>query len=134
MLNIEPIITLIEESFLPKVQKNIWKGFIIRVKNDELERQEAISKIETVGQDKHVTEIVLLTDEVIIYKVAPRNEFDRDAPFRVVYKNEREKWTSTHIASPTFEVAFLSYLGDKYDGANSQFVYYAQKMLSLKTD
>lgn len=131
-MNTEKIIELVDNSEFPQIQKNLMKGFIDRAKEEKEEKQKDRQLIEQVANEKKLAEIVLSTDEVKIYTVIVKDEWEAKYPFRSIYVDENGNWRRTHIISPTFDVAFLVYLQYKHLGDNSQFADFAMKMLGIQ--
>jgi len=126
---------LIEKSDLPQFQKNSLKGFTIRSKERELENFKIRNLVEEVAKVKNLSEILFSNDEVIFYSVNSKDEnnWDYKYPIRSIYlKNER--WNRTNTVCPSLDVAFLIYLEKKYIGENSEFSYFAMKILGIDSE
>jgi hypothetical protein len=133
-MNTERLERLIEsDKDSNQLQKNILKGFILRAKDNETERQEVKTLVEQVANEKKLSEVVVSTDEVIIYTVYGKDEWDIKYPFRSIYLKDG-KWNRTSTVSPSLDTAFLVYLSYKYQGGNSQFADFALKMLDIKIE
>jgi len=133
-MKLEKLNELVDNSELNQLQKTITKGFLSRANDYELERSEKRDLIETTYGDVAIDEIVLATDEVIIFKIMPRkrdaHEWDTKYPFRsILLKNG--KWKRVNTVSPSLDTAFLCYLESKYLGSNSNFTEFALKMLEI---
>src|SRR5690606_21770554 len=115
-------------SELSQLQKNVMNGFIDRAKDEQERKREDRLLIEQVTNEKKLSEVILSTDEVKIYTVSGKDEWDIKCPFRGVYVGKKGTWERISTVSPTFDVAFLVYLQHKYLGLNSQFVDFAMKM------
>jgi hypothetical protein len=121
---------LVNESDLNQRDKMISMGFINRAQ-DSLDRaQEIRTIVESFTTNRF--DIVLHSDEVIIYKIESKDEWDIKYPYRVVYKDVSNNWERVSTVSPTMDVAYLNYLTLKYLGNNSQFAYFAIKMLDIE--
>lgn len=135
-MNTEKLKELITNSDSNQLQKNIMIGFIERAKEKESLRVEDRKIIEEVGNVKHLDEVVLSNDDVKIYTVRPKEKDDWDTkyPYRSIFKNKNGKWERTCTVSPSFDLAYLTYLEKKYLGINSQFTDFAIKMLEIKIE
>lgn len=124
---------LIENSELNRVQKTISKGFIER----SLEAEEKVSNdlklIKEIGKEKIIDEVLYSSDEVKIYSVGGKGEWEIKYPIRSIYKKD-DKWRRNSTVSPDFDTAYLSYLQHKHLGANSDFSYFAMKMLGIEIE
>lgn len=133
----ERLIALIDtEENTSVIQKNSLKGFVERAcKKDNRDRdlRQFVSEIAT---EPNIDEIVFSDEDVIIYTVNVRknDEWSQKYPFRFLVKRESGAWLKANEVSPTFEIAFLYYLGYKYDGLNSRFANFALKMLDIKIE
>ena len=130
----EKIKEFVNNSELPQLQKNVMNGFIDRAKKEQQRKNEDRQLIEQVANEKKLSEIVLSTDEVMIYTVRGKRESDINYPFRIIYISKKGIWERIAIASPTFDLAFLIYLQYKYLGVNSQFADFAIKMLEISNE
>lgn len=127
---------LINGSDMNQLQKNVSLGFVSRAKESEEQRRNLRKLVEETANEKNLNEIILSTDEVIIYTVLPRrtgDEWDIKYPFRSIYFKD-EKWQRVNTISPTLDTAFLCYLEYKYLDANSRFTDFALKMLEIKIE
>jgi hypothetical protein len=127
---------LIDNSDFSVMTKNVFKGFILRANEEETKIKQVRSLIEEVALEIKLKEVVLSTDEVIIYTIHPRREYDEwdiKYPFRSIYF-DGIKWKRVHTVSPSLDVAFLCYLECKYLDDNSRFTDFALKMLEIKTE
>jgi hypothetical protein len=127
---------LINSSDMSQLHKNVSLGFVARAKENEEGRRKIRDLVEEIANEKNLDEIILSTEEVIIYTIRPRikgDEWDMKYPFRSIYFNG-EKWCRVHIVSSSLDEAMLTYLGEKYQGGNSQFAGFALKMLEIKTE
>lgn len=133
-MNTERLERLIEsDEHSNQLQKSRLRGFILRAKDNETERTEVRNLIEKIANEKKLSEVVLSTDEVVIYTVYGKGDWDIKYPFRSIYfKNG--KWNRTSTVSPSLDTAFLAYLSYKYQGGNSQFADFALKMLDIKIE
>ena len=85
--------------------------------------------IHKVSEDE-VDEIVLSTDDVLIYKKRGKDEWDVKYPYRVLlFKDGR--WFRIAEVSESLDKAMLIYLGNKYLDANQRFSGFAVKMLEI---
>ena len=109
-------------------------GFIDRAKYEQERKSEDRKLIEQVANEKKLSEVILSTDEVKIYTVIGKSEWDILYPFRSIYLNKKGNWERINTVSPNFDLAFLTYLQYKYIGSNSQFVDFAMKMLEIPND
>lgn len=125
---------LINNSEIPTIQKNSLNGFIDRAKEQQEEKRQDRELIEKVAYEKKLSEVVLSTDEVKIYTVSGKDEWDIKYPFRSIYLSKKGTWERTNTVSPTFDLAFLVYLQHKYLGLNSQFTDFAMKMLEIPNE
>lgn len=119
------------QSELPQLQKNAMNGLIDRAKAEQERKREDRRLIEQVANEKKLSEIILSTDEVKIYTVIGKGEWDVKYPFRSIYLGRKGTWENTNTVSPTLDSAFLVYLQYKHLGSNSQFVDFAMKMLEI---
>ena len=94
--------------------------------------RELISQVAKEDKDK-LLEVVLSTDEVKVYTVSGKDEWDIKYPFRSIYA-EKGTWKRSSTVSPTFDIALIVYLQNKYLGLNSQFVEFAMKMLEISLE
>jgi hypothetical protein len=136
-MKLDTLNELVDNSELGQLQKNITKGFLARANDYELERAEKRDLIEKIYGNVAIDEIVLATDEVIIFKTLFRkrdgHEWDTKYPFRsILLKNG--KWERNSTVSPSLDTAFLCYLEGKYLGGNSNFTEFAMKMLEIKIE
>jgi hypothetical protein len=126
---------LIDGSDLNQMQKNITKGFILRAKED----------LEEVGKDRKLIEetyskdmyfdIILSTEEVKIFKIKnSKNKWDVKYPYRSIFLKDKGKWERVSTVSPSLDIAFLNYLGLKYDGYSTRFADFAMRMLEIKIE
>lgn len=125
---------LISNSDLSELQKLSLTGFIERAKEDNKKNQEDRQLIEQVANVKNLSEVILSTDEVKIYTVRGKDEWDIECPFRSIYLDKKGTWSRSCTVSPTFDIAFLVYLQNKYIGENSDFADFAMKMLDIKIE
>lgn len=125
---------LISNSDLSELQKLSLIGFVERAKEDNKKSQEDRQLIEQVANVKNLSEVVLSTDEVKIYTVRGKDEWDIESPYRSIFLDKKGTWSRSCTVSPTFDIAFLVYLQNKYIGENSDFVDFAMKMLDIKIE
>lgn len=119
---------------LSQMQKGLLTGFVMRSEERENAMQEDRKLVEAVANEKNVDEIILSTDEVKIYTVRGKEEWQIKYPFRSIYKDAKGNWVRCGTVSPNLDVATLVYLSNKYSGANGQFADYAIKMLGIKIE
>lgn len=118
-----------------QMQKNVMKGFIDRASEDHNERIKDRTLIEDVAREKKLLEVIVSNDDVKIYTVSGKEEWDVKYPYRSIFKDHKSgKWLTSNTVSPNLEVAYLVYLEKKYLGFNSQFVPFAAKMLEITID
>ena len=130
-MNIEPLIDLIERSDLPQLQKQVNKGFVIRALDAETERRRISDIIKALIDNVRIDEVVISTEEVIIYKVlATKDEWDIKYPFRLVM-NIKDKWVKVSEVCDTLDYAILIYLATKHNQKDSGFPYFAERMLGI---
>jgi hypothetical protein len=127
----EKIKELVNNSEFPQLQKNVMNGFIDRAKKAKEKEQEDRDLIEKTGVRK-LAEVILSTDEVKIYTVNGKDEWDLKYPYRSIYLTSKGTWARSCAVSPTLDVAFLIYLQHKHLGLNSQFADFSIKMLGIK--
>jgi hypothetical protein len=127
------IIKLIEDSELGRTQKLIAKGFIERSIEDDQKASDDLNLIKEIGKEKIIDEVLYSSDEVKIYSVGGKGEWEIKYPIRSIYKKD-DKWVRNSTVSPDFDTAYLSYLQYKHLGANSDFSYFAMKMLGIEIE
>ena len=131
---IEKIKELVDSSEPSQLQKRLINGFIKRVKDKQEEEREDRQLIEQVANEKKLSEVILSTDEVKIYTVSGKDEWDAKYPFRSIYVSKKGTWERCSTVSPNLDLAYLVYLQHKHLGLNSQFVDFAMKMLEIPND
>lgn len=129
----EKIKDFISKTDLSQIQKNVMCGFIDRAKDKQEFERENRRLIEQVSLSHNVSEVILSTDEVKIYTVRGKDDWDIKYPFRSIFIKDG-KWQRSNTVSPSLDVAFLVYLEGKYLGYNSRFNDFAIKMLEIKID
>jgi len=128
----EKIKELVSNSELSAIQKNVMNGFIDRAKEEKEKGQQDKALIEAVATEKFVSEVLISTDEVKIYTIYQKYEWDKDCPYRIIYlEKETGNWKRIHTLAPTLDMAYLIYLEHKYNGLNSQFSLFASRMLGI---
>jgi hypothetical protein len=127
----EKIKEFVNNSELPQLQKNVMNGFIDRAKDEQERKQEDRQLIGQVANEKELSEVILSTDEVKIYTINGKDEWDVKYPFRSIYLSKKGTWEMTDIVSQNLDLAYLVYLQYKHLGLNSQFVDFAMKMLGI---
>ena len=133
-MNTDKLKEFVSNSELPQMQKNVMIGFINRAEQKQNEISEDKNLIEKVANEKKLSEIILSTDEVKIYTVYGKEDWDVKYPYRSIYKNSEGNWRRCDTVSPNLDLAYLVYLEKKHLGLNSQFVQFATKMLEIKID
>lgn len=130
----EKIKEFVNNSELPQLQKNLMNGFIDRAKDEQERKRLDRQLIEQVANEKKLSEVILSTDEVKIYTVSGKDEWDIKYPFRSIYVGKKGTWEKSHTVSPNLDLAYLVYLQYKHLGLNSQFVDFAMKMLEIPNE
>ena len=115
-------------------QNKAQEELIDRAKEEQERKREDRQLIEQVANEKKLSEVILSTDEVKIYTVSGKDEWDIKYPFRSIYLTKTGIWARINTVSPTFDLAFLVYLQYKHLGLNSQFVDFAMKMLEIPNE
>lgn len=134
-MTINRIKEIIKSSDSPELQKNVMIGFVERAKLDLDKIRKDRKLIEQVAKENNISEIILSTDDVKIYTVSGNfDEWRIKYPYRTIYLNENGAWRSIHTVAQTFDEAYLIYLEHKYLGLNSQFSFFAAKMLGIAKD
>lgn len=131
---IEKIKELVDSSELPQLQKRLINSFIEGAKDEQEKEREDRQLIEQVAREKKLAEVILSTDEVKIYTVGGRDEWDIKYPFRFIYVDKKGTWERGAAVSPSLDLAYLVYLQCKHLGLNSQFVDFAMKMLEIPNE
>lgn len=132
--NTEKLVEFVNNSELPQLQKSVMIGFITRAENQEADKQEDRMLIEQVANEKNLSRVILSTDEVKIYTVNGKGEWDTKYPYRSIYIDKKGTWQRSCTVSPSLDIAFLVYLQNKYLGLNSQFTEFALKILEIPLD
>lgn len=135
-MNTEKLKELITNSDSNQLQKNVMIGFITRAEESEDKNSEDRQLVIDIANEKRLSKIVLSNDEVKIYTVNPKGKDDWETkyPYRSIFKNKKGQWERTCTVSPSFDLAYLTYLEKKYLGLNSQFTDFAIKMLEIKIE
>ena len=123
-----------EDKTLTKVHKIIIDAFIDRADEQETSRIKTQQLIESIAHEKHILDIVLSTDDVKIYTVGGKDEWEIKYPYRCIILDKNGKWKRCSTVSPTFDIALLVYLQNKHIGENSQFADFAIKMLNINLE
>lgn len=127
-MNFETIKTLVSESNLPTIQKQVTLGLVQGCEELRADYLAAVHIIEYVERDKKVDQIFLSTDEVKIYTIQARQKWEIENPFHVVvYKDG--KWRQCLEVCADLDTAILIYLQEKYLDSNSRFISFVQRML-----
>lgn len=130
-MNTDKLKELVNNSELSQVQKNIMNGFVQRASDAQDKKSEDRLLIEQVAHEKHLSQIVLSTDEVKIYTVNGSDKWDIENPYRSIFVGKKGTWERSGMVSPSLDTAFLVYLQTKHLGFNSQFADFAIKMLEI---
>lgn len=125
---------LITNSNVDRLLKLSMLGFVTRAAADEKLNREAREMVIEIGREKKINDIVLSSDDLIIYTVYGDGEWEKKYPYRSIFKDEKGIWRQCSTVSQSFDLAFLVYLQNKYLGDNSQFVDFAAKMLEIKIE
>ena len=125
---------LVEESEMPKLQKNVINRFLDWASEEKEKIESDLNLIRGVDRNCKVSKILLSNDEVKIYTVENDDPWDILYPIRTVYLNKDNIWVRNDSVSPNLDIAFLSYLQEKHLGPNSQFTFFAMKMLNLNQE
>lgn len=133
-MNIQALEDLLAKSELNTLQKNLLSRFIARAKHEQNKKNEYLQLVEQVANERRVSEILYSNDEVIIYSINGKDEWDIKYPIRGIFINENKVWKRIHNVSPSFDLAYLNYLEKKHLGDNSQFTDFAIKMLGIKIE
>ena len=125
---------LVNNSELSQLQKNLMLGFIANAM--EAKNKNSIDRklIEEKAGINNISEVLLSNDDVKIYKVTGKEEWEVKYPYRSIYCDKKGVWRSTNMVSPSFDVAFIVYLEAKYLDSNSKFSDFALKMLEIKIE
>jgi hypothetical protein len=133
-IDIAKLKELIDNSIEDKIQKSKL-NYLVKDLDENLEKEfQDKSLITKVAEKNRSFEVVLSTDEVKIYKIRGKEDWDKKYPYRLIFFNSVERWESCSTVSPTFDIALLVFLTEKYLGSNSQFSSFAQKMLGIPQD
>lgn len=120
---IEDLKNLIDNSALPTIQKRNFNRFIDNSYAENQKQKEVTVLICSTDKSvKLVSEIVLLENDIVIYK-------DGDNYYRFIFK-VGDIWKTSNTICPNFQLCYLSYLQEKHLGQSSEFVYFVTKMLS----
>lgn len=133
-MNTEKLFDLISNSELPNIQKSALKGFVLRSQDNEEEENKDRLLIGQVANENKLSRIILSTDEVKIYTISGNDEWDIKYPYRIIYLDSNKTWKRNNTLCSDLDTAYLSYLGTKYLGLNTQFVDFAMKMLEIPND
>lgn len=124
---------LIDNSDLTILNKNLLFNFVSRAKEQEEERRKVRYLIEEICRVRKLEEVVLATEELIIYKIKVKDEWDAKYAFRGIYFKENN-WHRIHTFCTSVDEVLLTYLGEQYLGNNNQFANFALKMLEIKIE
>ena len=129
----ETLKSLVDSSELNPTQKSVMKGFIDRASQDLYDKGKDRLLIEQIGRVNNLSEVIISTDEVKIYKVYGKDEWDMKYPYRsIFFDSKKGGWRRVNTVSPTLDTAFIVYLEYKHLGENSKFSDFALKMLEIK--
>lgn len=133
MNSLELLNDLIEKTELPSMQKRRLKG-LVQFAHEEKEQSQIDRKfVEETASEKHLVDIVLKTDSIIIYAVYGSDDWAVKYPYRSIYLNKKHQWQRCGTVSHSLESAFLIAIGERQLGGNSNFYSFAAKMLELET-
>lgn len=76
---------LIDNSDLTVLNKNLLFNFVFRAKEEKQERIKVRNLIEVIARVKHLEGVAIATEEIIIYKILGKDEWDIKYPFRGIY-------------------------------------------------
>ncbi len=130
---IEKLNKLVDKSEFSPLEK-LQAGRFLHQSNNLVKLEKCqIDLVEIIAGQKTKIEIIIYSGEdVIIYKVIPKDSehWDTKYPYRyIILKNK--KWSRGTTVSPDFNSCFLYYLEEKHLGLNSQFAEFAMKMLGV---
>ncbi len=127
----EDIKKLIDNSEMINFHKIRAVSFIDRAEEINNKISDEIKLIESLEYKTKVDKVLYSSDEVKFYSIKSNEQFDSESPIRFIV-NKNGNWSKSSLVSRNFEQAFLCYLGEKYDGGNSQFASFACLMLGIK--
>lgn len=130
----EKLKELVNNSDKPQMQKNVMIGLITRAEQEENAKQETRQLIEQVTNRNNISEIIISTNEVKIYTVNGKDDWDIKYPYRSIFVNKKGVWERATTVSPSLDIAYLIYLQHKHIGINSQFADFAIKMLDINIE
>lgn len=122
---------LVGNSELNLREKMLLNAFIDRATDGNQKRSQDRKLIEQVANEKNLSEVIISTDDVKIYKISGIDEFDIKYPYRLIYLNKEGIWKRAQTVSPDLDVSLLVYLEYKYLGFNGRFAEFAIKMLGM---
>ena len=79
---------LIDNSDLTVLNKNLLSNFVFRAKEEEQERIKVRNLIEVIAGVKHLEGVAIATEEIIIYKILGKDDWD--------IKYDLTKWGQKH--------------------------------------
>lgn len=125
--------TLVANSEMSTLQKNMLQGFISRAEEDKGNYDLKRDLIEKIGKEKYIEEIIISTEDLIAYKVHPKGETDWETlyPYRFIYY-KGGNWTRCNTVCHSIDVALLTFLGCKYLKDDNDFAFFASKMLGIE--
>lgn len=131
MNHFEKINELIESSDNSEIHKSIMKGVVMREENRQESHRDDMNLIEKFAGSARVSEILLSNEDVKIFKVYGRDEWDIKYPYRSIFRVGEDNWRLIHTVASSFDIAFLYYLENRHLGSNSNFTQFATKMLNI---
>lgn len=133
----QDVTTILSNSNIRDFDKNIINRFISNLECDIFKLQEKFKLadndkqlIEEVTKMKMDIDIILSTEDVVIYKVASKKDWYLQYPYRAIYRNKEGNWVQIKTVMQNLDIAYLNYLEHKHLGLNSQFAEFAIKMLT----
>ena len=129
----ETLIDLIDKSELSTIRKHQTKALVQFAYEERTQNQADRKFVEETANEKHLSDIVLKTESIIIYTVYGNDDWAVKYPFRSIYLDKKQQWRRCGTVSHSLESAFLIAIGEKQLGGNSQFYGFAAKMLELET-
>lgn len=116
------------------LQTSMMLTFVSLAKELQDKRNADYMLIEQTSREPKISEVVLSTDEVKIYTVSGKNEWDIKYPYRSIFLNSKGVWERSGTVSPSLDLAYLVYLENKHLSPNSKFTDFAIKMLEIKLE
>ena len=128
----EIIKQVIEESNHTSLVKTLANKYIDGLEEMLSTRSLNRELVETVAREKHLLDILYVSDEVIFYTVFGDDEWSKKYPVRFIYKNDKDNWVRCATVAPTMDAAYLVYLENKQKARG--FADFALKMLDIKLE